>query len=367
MANTLDVSSLRVRAGRAFPLGATVGEMGVHFAIVSRHATRVWVAIFADKDDKSPAVEFELDPGRNRIGDVWSIFIENLHAGAYYMFRLDGPYAPKEGHRFDPGRYVLDPYARMVVGSVQRFEAKCVVVDVERDWEPYIRPHTRKMHTVVYETHIKGFTAHESSGVKQPGTYLGFAEKIPYLKELGVTAVEFMPVQEVGEEYLKRKNPETGERLKNYWGYAPIAFFAPAGRFGSEGGVGEQLREFRELVSQLHEAGIEVILDVVFNHTAEGNEKGPTLCYRGIDHSIYYLLDEKGKCLNFTGCGNTVNCNHPFVRDLIRECLRYWTTVVRVDGFRFDLASVLGRDRSGEIVENAPIIELIAEDPVLRN
>lgn len=367
MATGLNVSSLKVRAGRAFPLGATVGELGVHFAIVSRHATRVWLAVFAGKDDKEPAIEFALDAERNRIGDVWSIFIENLHAGAYYLFRLDGPYAPKEGHRFDPERYVLDPYARLVVGSVQRFEAKCVVVDVERDWEPYIRPHTRKTHTVAYETHIKGFTAHESSGVKCPGTYVGFAEKIPYLKELGVTAVEFLPVQEVGEEYLKRRNPKTGERLKNYWGYAPVAFFAPAARFGSEGGVGEQLREFRALVSQLHEAGIEVILDVVFNHTAEGDEDGPTLCFRGIDHSIYYLLDDEGKCLNFTGCGNTVNCNHPFVRDLIRECLRYWTTVVRVDGFRFDLASVLGRDRSGEIVENAPIIELIAEDPVLRD
>lgn len=367
MANTLDVGSLKARPGRAIPLGATVGELGVHFAIVSRHATRVWLAIFENKDDTRPAAEFELDVERNRIGDVWSVFIENLHAGAYYMWRLDGPYAPKEGHRFDPERYVLDPYALMVVGSVQRFEAKCVVVDVERDWEPYIRPRSRKTHTVTYETHIKGFTAHESSGVQRRGTYLGFIEKIPHLKDLGVTAVEFMPVQEVGEEFLKRRNPTTGEHLKNYWGYAPVAFFAPAARFGSEGGFGEQLREFRELVSALHAAGIEVILDVVFNHTAEGDEDGPTLCYRGIDHSIYYLLDEEGKCLNFTGCGNTVNCNHPFVRDLIRDCLRYWTTVVRVDGFRFDLASVLGRDQNGDIVENAPIIERIAEDPVLRD
>ncbi|HOD49687.1 MAG TPA: isoamylase [Candidatus Hydrogenedentes bacterium] len=367
MANVLDVGALKARPGRAIPLGASVGELGVHFAIVSRHATRVWLAIFGDKDDARPAIEFELDAERNRIGDVWSIFIENLHAGAYYLFRLDGPYAPKEGHRFDPGRYVLDPYARMVVGSVQNSEAKCVVVDVERDWEPYLRPRTRKTHTVIYETHIRGFTVHESAGVKNPGTYLGFIEKIPYLKELGITAVEFMPVQEVGEEYLKRRNPKTSERLKNYWGYAPIAFFAPAGRFGSEGGTGEQLREFRELVSALHEAGLEVILDVVFNHTAEGDEDGPTLCFRGIDHSIYYLLDEEGRCLNFTGCGNTMNCNHPFVRDLIRDCLRYWTTVVRVDGFRFDLASVLGRDQSGNIIENAPIIERIAEDPVLRD
>ncbi len=367
MGSRLDLEALKARPGRGIPLGASVGETGVHFALVSRHATRVWLALFEHQDDARPAVEFELDVERNRIGDVWSIFIENLHAGAYYLFRLDGPYDPKEGHRFEPGRYVLDPCALMVVGSVQNSEAKCVVVDVERDWEPYIRPRTRKSNSIVYETHIRGFTAHESSGVEHRGTYRGFIEKIPYLKDLGITAVEFMPVQEVGEEYIKRRNPKTGERLKNYWGYAPIAFFAPAARFGSGGGAGEQVHEFRELVSALHQAGLEVILDVVFNHTAEGDENGPTLCFRGIDHSIYYLLDKEGKCLNFTGCGNTVNCNHPFVRDLIRDCLRYWTTVMRVDGFRFDLASVLGRDQSGRIVENAPIIERIAEDPILRD
>ena len=222
--------------------------------------------------------------------------------------------------------------------------------------------------TIIYETHIRGLTCHPSSQVKHPGTFQGLIEKIPYLKELGITAVELLPIQEFDEWEIMRKDPTSGKQLMNYWGYSTISFFAPKGRYSSSGAMGEQVREFKKMVRELHKAGIEVILDVVFNHTAEGDETGPTLCFRGLDNTIYYLLDDGGRSYrNYSGCGNTLNCNHPLVRGFILDCLLYWVVEMHVDGFRFDLASILGRDQDGRILENPPLIERIAENAVLRD
>ena len=363
----INLSELRARPGRADPLGAMVRPKGVRFAVVSRHATRVWLALFETAGDPTPAVEFELNPQKHRIGDIWSIYIHALAAGVFYMYRMDGPCEPEKGHRYDPGRYLLDPYARVIVGDVHGGRAKGLVVDEKLDWPDDVRPRIPQDELIIYETHMRGFTIDPSSGVEHGGTYLGLIEKIPYLKELGVTAVELLPIHEFGENRVGHRNPDTGEELTNYWGYNTIGFFAPTGKYASKGGLGEQQHEFRQMVAALHEAGIEVILDVVFNHTAEGNEKGPTLCFRGIDNAIYYMLDAEGGYRNFSGCGNTLNCNHPLVRDFILDCLRYWVVVMHVDGFRFDLASILGRDTQGHIVENAALIERIAEDPALRD
>ena len=362
----IDVSNLRVRAGRAYPLGSAVRDIGVRFAVVSRHATRVWLALFDNVEDRLPSVEFELDPLRHRTGDVWSLFIEGLSSGVLYLYRMDGPFAPEQGHRYDPAQYLLDPYARMIAGDVQNHTAKCMAVAEKPEWTDDPRPHVPPGKLVIYETHVRGFTVGESSGVAHPGTYLGLIDKIPYLKSLGVTAVELLPIQEFGETRLGRCSLTSGRELRNYWGYSTIGFFAPTSLYATDG-ARRQLDGFRTMVRALHEARIEVILDVVVNHTSEGNEKGPTLCFRGIDNAIYYMLDEQGKYLNFSGCGNTLNCNHPLVRDFILDCLRYWVTAMHVDGFRFDLASILGRDTKGRIVENAPLIERIAEDPFLRD
>jgi len=363
----IDTAKLHVLPGRATPLGPEVYESGVRFAIVSRHATRVWLALFENVDDARPAVELEFEPHRHRIGDVWSIFVRGLPHDALYMYRMDGPFAAAEGHRYDPAAYLLDPYARMIVGDVQARRAKCRVFDDDPDWRHDVRPHISWGDLIIYETHVRGFTVHESSDVAPAGTYAGLVEKIPHLQDLGVTAVELLPVQEFGETRMGRCSLATRKELRNYWGYNSIGFFAPSGAFATHGGNGEQVDEFRRMVAALHKAGIEIILDVVFNHTAEGGELGPTLCFRGIDNAIYYMLDEAGGYRNFSGCGNTVNCNHPIVREFIEDCLRYWVTVMHVDGFRFDLASILGRDTKGLLVQAPALIERIEEDPVLRD
>ena len=245
---------------------------------------------------------------------------------------------------------------------------KCVFVNDPFNWAGDQPPRHPWSKTVIYETHVRGFTIHPKSGVDHPGTYRGLMEKIPYLKTLGVTAVELMPVQEFNETSVTRKNPQTSQPLKNYWGYDPVAFFAPKASYSSSGGLGQQKLEFKEMVQAFHKAGIEVILDVVFNHTAEGNELGPTLCFRGMDNAIFYTLaDDKRHYKDYAGTGNTVNANHPVVRDHILAALRYWMVEMHVDGFRFDVASVLGRDSTGKLLAKAPLLERIAEDPVLRD
>lgn len=359
-------ANLQVMPGRAYPMGTAVYDEGVRFAVFSRHATRVWLALFERVEDLEPAWEYEFDPHRNRIGDVWTVFVRGLHVGAYYKFRMDGPFDEKTGHRFNPRDYLLDPYARAMAGDIHDRTIKCVVVHDYLDWTDDEHPRTPMKNSIIYETHVRGLTQDPSSGVAHPGTYKGLIEKIPYLKELGVTAVELLPIQEFGENLLGRCSLTTGKELTNYWGYSNIGFFAPTGRYACESRHLEHLEEFREMVHALHKEGIEIILDVVFNHTSEGNERGPTLCFRGIDNTIYYLLDD-GAYLNFSGCGNTVNCDHPLVHDFILDCLRYWVAVMHVDGFRFDLASILGRDQKGGVNPEAPLVRRISEDPVLRD
>jgi glycogen operon protein len=245
---------------------------------------------------------------------------------------------------------------------------KCIVVDDDFDGAGDRPLNYPLRHCVIYETHVRGLTMHPSSAVEHPGTYLGVVEMIPYFKELGITSLEFLPVQEFDERENQRLDPTTGRRLVNYWGYSTIAFFAPKGGYSSSGAAGQQVAEFKFMVRELHAAGIEVILDIVFNHTAEGGELGPTLSFRGLDNRIYYMLDDDNRYYkNYSGCGNTMNCNHPVVRTLIRDCLCYWVVEMHVDGFRFDLGSILGRDQSGKLLENPPIIEGIAEDPILRH
>ncbi len=383
-----------VKAGSPLPLGTQETGGGVNFSIFSRYASRVRLELFDHPKDAQPARVIDLDSAHNRTGDVWHVWVEGIANGQLYAYRVDGPYEPKEGHRFNFNRLLLDPFATAIsqlsnwdFASALGYDPsapekdlilsksdnsgsmpKCVFVNEPFEWDgdqPLRHPWSK---TVIYEMHVRGFTIHSQSGVDHPGTYRGLMEKIPYFKTLGVTAVELMPVQEFNESSVTRRNPQTGQPLSNYWGYDPVVFCAPKASYSSAGGLGQQQLEFKEMVQAFHNAGIEVILDVVFNHTAEGNELGPTLCFRGIDNVIFYTLaDDKRYYKNYTGTGNTVNANHPVVRDHILGALRYWMVEMHVDGFRFDLASILDRDETGKLLANAPLLERIAEDPILRD
>lgn len=375
------ISKRNTAPGFPTHFGANPYNGGVQFAIFSRHAESVILVIF--EDDSS--YEIPLDPVYNKTGDIWHIWVEGLGEGTRYGYRIDGPFDPRNGHRFNKNKLLLDPYARSITSerwdlSTARPLTHSAFDFSETDSAPYVPKsivmsrveHINKTlnhppeKSVIYELHVKGFTFHKSSQVQYPGTYRGLIEKIPYLKELGVTAVELLPIQEFDEFDNINRNPETGEPLKNYWGYSTIAFFAPKSSYAVK--KDSQLQEFLELVKAMHAADIEVILDVVFNHTGEGDYLGPTLSFRGIDNSIYYMLsEEKQYYQNYSGCGNTFNCNHPFVRSFIMDCLRYWAIEIGVDGFRFDLAAILGRDQDGRILENSPIIERIEQDPILRH
>ncbi len=376
------------------PLGTYALAEGVNFAFASRHASRVRVEFFDHPEDATAARVIDLDPARNRTGDVWHVWIKGIRPGQLYAYRVDGPYQPEDGHRFNFHKLLLDPFATAIsrlptweFGPARGFNPsvpdgdsvcsladdagampKCVFTQEHFNWREDRPPRHPWSETVIYETHVRGFTIHPSSGVAHPGTYRGLMEKIPYFQELGVTAVELMPVLEFNENQATGINPQTGQPLRNYWGYDPVAFFAPKASYSSSGGVGQQKLEFKEMVRAFHGAGLEVFLDVVFNHTAEGNEKGPTLCFRGIDNQIFYMLaDDKRFYKDYTGTGNTINANHPVVRDYILSALRYWVVEMHVDGFRFDLAAVLGRGRSGKLLANPPLLERIAEDPILRD
>jgi glycogen operon protein len=369
--------------GSPLPHGVHLQGDGVNFAIFSRHATRVWLLLFKDIAATAPSQTIELDPDRNKTGDMWHIRVHGAGRGLAYAFRVDGPHAPERGHRFDATKVLIDPYATAVtspdrldfgqlcaaggkVGSGQAL-VKCLVTENGFDWEDDRPLYHRWSDLVIYETHVRGLTIHPSANAKSPGTFLGVIDKIPYLKELGINAIEFMPLQEFNPSEVTMRNPATGERLSNYWGYNTIAFFAPYEGYGTRLYPGCQVDEFKTMVKALHKAGIEVLLDVVFNHTAEGDETGPTLNFRGLDNSIFYILEEDRKRYkNYSGCGNTMNCNHPVVRNYILDCLRYWVVEMHVDGFRFDLASILGRDCNGNLVANPPLLEQIAEDPILR-
>jgi isoamylase len=384
----------RTYPGYPFPLGVHLHDDGALFALFSRHGTLVTLLLFDRPEDTTPYQSIELDPTYHRTGDIWHVWVEGVSAGQAYAYRVDGPYSPGEGHRFNKQKLLLDPYATGVsrhprwdflkakgydtgspLGDLS-FSShdnsdsvpRCIVTGNRFSWEDDLPPRVPWSETIIYETHVRGLTAHPSSLVARPGTFGGVVEKIPHLKELGITAVEFLPIQDFNEYETPNLDPISREPLVNYWGYSTISFFSPKASYGGYSRDGANVAEFKMMVKELHKAGIEVILDIVFNHTAEGNELGPTLSFRGIDNAIYYMLDkDRRKYQNYSGCGNTVNCSHPVVRQFIIDCLIYWVVKMHVDGFRFDLASVMGRDEDGEIMRNPPLLAEIAENPILRD
>lgn len=367
--------SFKKNVGRRLSLGSTVIDGGVQFSLYSRSATGVELLLFDRDDDSTPSRIIRMDAVSNRTYHYWHVLVPGVEPGQIYGYRIEGPSAPERGLRFDPTKVLLDPYGRGVVvpkhycraaagqaGENAATAMKSVVVDpTAYDWEgdvPLCRPAAR---TIIYEMHVRGFTRHPNSSVgeRKRGTYAGLIEKIPYLQQLGITAVELLPVF-----HFDAQDCPLGK--VNYWGYAPISFFAPHPAYSSRQDPLGPVHEFRDMVKALHRAGIEVILDVVFNHTAEGDELGPTLSFRGIDNPTYYMLKEGGsRYANYTGCGNTLNANHPVVRRMIVDSLRYWVEEMHVDGFRFDLASILTRDASGHPLPNPPVLWDIESDPAL--
>jgi glycogen operon protein len=345
-----------------------VHDGGVQFVVFSRRATAMRVLLYNGPDDPEPNEIVDFDPDLNRWGDIWSVFVPGVKVGQLYHYQADGPFEPETGLRFDGSARLIDPYAKALagkflpaIGDIVR-PPKCVVVDDEFDWQGDRHLRRGLEDSVIYEMHVRGFTCSKSSGVSHPGTYLGLIEKIPYLRSLGVTAVELMPVF----EFPTNEWQGIPSDRPNYWGYDPMAFFSPHRGYAVGDTPGCQVREFKQMVLALHQAGIEIILDVVFNHTAEGNEFGPTFGFKGLENRVYYMLENGGGTYrNYSGCGNTLNGNHPIVREMIFHCLRYWVHNYHIDGFRFDLASILSRNRNGELMPNPPVVESIGEDPLL--
>src|SRR5215467_2510517 len=361
--------------GQAAPLGATVVANGVNFSLYSRDASKIELLLFDRQEDRQPARVITLDAATNRTYHYWHTFVPQLRAGQIYGYRVHGPFDPEQGMRFDPAKVLLDPYGRAVVvpknysrevaqqaGDTSANAMKSVVVDpTAYDWEgdeALRRPSSR---TIVYEMHVRGFTKNPNSGVaeKARGTFRGLIEKVPYLLDLGISAVELLPVFQFDAQDAPPGRP-------NYWGYAPISFFAPHHAYSSRRDPLGPVDEFRDMVKALHRAGIEIILDVVFNHTCEGAQGGPTICFKGIDNKAYYILErELSRYANYSGTGNTLNANHPIVRRMILDSLRYWVREMHVDGFRFDLASILSRDSAGNVLATPPVLWDIESDPEL--
>lgn len=364
-----------VMRGSSYPIGASYSPEGVNFCVFSKSASKVELLFFEDVEDIKPYHIITLDPRRNKTYHYWHVFVPNIPIGQIYAYRVYGPFQPEKGFRFDHNKILLDPYGKAVAipkgycremaimpGDNCKYAMKSVVACPSKyDWQgdtPLKQPFAR---TIIYELHVKGFTANPNSGVPESkrGTYAGLIHKIPYLKELGITAVELMPVFHF-DEY------DAPQGLKNYWGYAPISFFAPHPFYSSDKSPLAVLDEFRDMVKALHHAGIEVILDVVYNHTAEGNEFGPTLSFKGFQNDAYYILNEdKSTYGNYTGCGNTLDASNPFVKRMIIDSLHYWVKEMHIDGFRFDLASILTRDNKGRPMANPPVLWDIETDPVL--
>src|SRR5215469_10056767 len=361
--------------GQSAPLGATICPGGVNFSLFSRKASNVDLLFFDREDDTRPSRVIHLDPVTNHTYHYWHVFVPSAQPGQIYGYRVAGSSDPANGMRFDPGKILLDPYGRGIVvpknydrdaasrsGDNTAVAMKSVIVDPHLyDWEgdkPLKRPSSQ---TIVYEMHVKGFTRHPNSGVteKTRGTYHGLIEKIPYLQDLGISAVELLPIFQFDAQ-------DCPPGLVNYWGYAPVSFFAPHQAYSSRQDVMGPVDEFRDMVKALHRVGFEVILDVVFNHTAEGDHNGPTICFRGLDNNAYYVLEQdRARYANYSGTGNTLNANHPIVRRMILDSLRYWVKEMHVDGFRFDLAAILERDESGRSMPNPPVLWDIESDPDL--
>src|SRR5215831_7852604 len=362
-------------AGRISPLGATILPGGVNFSIFSRRASGIELLFFDREDDTGPASVIRLDRQTNLTGSYWHVFVPGVEPGQIYGYRVHGPQNPQKGQRFDSSKVLLDPYGRAVVvprnysreaarreGDNDSIAMKSVVVDSSAyDWEDDTPLQRHPSRTIIYELHVAGFTRHPNSGLSEKirGTYAGLIEKIPYLRDLGITAVELLPVFQFDAQ-------DCPPGLVNYWGYAPVSFFAPHRAYSSRRDPLGPVDEFRDMVKALHWAGIEVILDVVFNHTAEGGQHGPTLCFRGVDNSTYYILDaDRSQYANYSGTGNTLNADHPVVRRMILDSLRYWVAEMHVDGFRFDLASILARDSGGQVLSSPPVLWDIESDPAL--
>ena len=359
--------------GRSFPIGASCHDNGVNFSLFSKNSTLVELWLFDHAEDEKPSHIFKLDPDENKTCYYWNVFLEGIGEGQLYGFKVHGPFDTTKGRRFDADKLLLDPYCKAAVdgnysrkraalpGDNTRYAMKSVVVDGrDYDWEGTSPLRKAYKETIIYELHVKGFTMHPNSGVDEAlrGTYRGVVEKIPYLKSLGITAVELMPVQHFDQQHAPHG-------LTNYWGYSPISLFAPHPAYSTDRSPLGPVKEFKDMVKALHRNGIEVILDVVFNHTAEDAELGPHLSFKGLENRAYYIIDHQGHYHNYTGVGNTLNANHSVTRRLIGDCLRYWVSEMHVDGFRFDLASVMARDETGVPISNAPVLWAIDSDPVL--
>ncbi len=366
-----EIAGFEVRPGLYELNGAVAIPVGVNFTIHSLGATSCELLLFRRMEDEPYAIlKF---PDHYRVGNVYSMIVFGLHITDFeYAYRLDGPYEPSKGLLFDKNNILLDIYAKAVTGqsvwgtknkSGSFYKAR--VVQDNFDWGVETNPLIPMEDLVIYEMHVRGYTKHESSGVSCPGTFSGIMEKIPYLKELGVNAVELMPVFEFDE--MKDCREVDGKQLLDYWGYNTVSFFAPNTSYAGSVEYNREGNELKNLIKTLHENGIECFLDVVFNHTAAGDDRGPSFSFKGFDNNVYYMLTPDGYYYNFSGCGNTLNCNHPVVRQMILECLRYWTTFYHVDGFRFDLASILGRNQDGTPMNNPPLLQSLAFDPLLGN
>lgn len=370
---THEHEGIKYRRGHVLPFGATMVPNGVNFSIYSSAAHSCTLVLF-EKGADQPYTEI-IFPEEFRIGNTYSMIVFDLDFETLeYGYRMDGLFNPETGHRFDKTKILSDPYAKAIGGrdkwldppnwdNIYPHRSRLVFEDF--DWETDMPLETPIEDLVVYESHVRGFTRHESSGVKNKGTFAGVREKIPYLIDLGINCLELMPIYEFDEYEHSKINPETGELLINYWGYSTLNFFAPKSGYAATGKYGMQVDELKTLIKDLHKNGIEVLLDVVFNHTAEGDHRGPTISFKGIDNNTYYMLTPEGYYFNFSGTGNTLNCNHPIVRSMVLDCLRYWASEYHIDGFRFDLAAILGRAQDGSPLNNPPLLESLAYDPVL--
>lgn len=388
--------------GYPLPFGATAQVGGVNFAVYSSNAVSATICLISLSDLQENRVTecISLDPSRNKTGNVWHAFLTGDFEDILYGYSFDGKFSPKSGHYYDPTRILLDPYAKAIIRRGEFGvlgpegncwpQMACMVPssDDEFDWEGDLPLKYPQRDLIIYEMHVRGFTRHDSSRTKSPGTFLGVVEKLDHLKELGINCLELMPCHEFNELEYFNYNSVLGDYKVNFWGYSTVNYFSPMIRYSSAGisNCGrDAINEFKFLIREAHKRGIEVIMDVVFNHTAEGNENGPIFSFRGVDNTVYYMLAPKGEFYNYSGCGNTFNCNHPVVRQFILDCLRYWVREMHVDGFRFDLGSILTRASSlwdavnvygnsiegdllttGTPLSSPPLVDMISNDPILR-
>jgi glycogen operon protein len=365
---------------------------GVNFGLFSRNASKVILELYENFYDEKPFFSYELDKEDNKTGDIWHVYIKNIKDRTYYGWRVDGEYNPKIGKKFNKNKLLIDPYSIAVSGTYDFSEhqiygydkstendltfsnknsSSCscksiIVEDKNYNWEGIKNPRIKFNDTIIYEMHVRLFTMNPNSGVENRGTFNGLIEKLDYLRNLGVTSLELMPVFEFNPDSNINKNPKTGEKLKDVWGYNPLNFFAVTGNYTTGLRLGEQVFEFKNFVKEVHKRNMEVILDVVYNHTGEGNHYGPTISFRGIDNEIYYILEkDKRYYANYSGTGNTLNCSHTVVKEMITDSLRYWVKDMHVDGFRFDLAAILGRDSNGNWIGDLSLLKDIADDPII--